>query len=285
MYERFYGLQERPFELTADPRYVFLSATHREALSNLIYGIRTRKGITVLAGEAGTGKTMLLRALMSRPMPTSRLAYVSNPVLTREEFFAVLAGRFGLSGAAAASKMHFLAELQQDALARHEVGGTTALVLDEAQSLSHELLEEVRLLMNLETTTERLLSVVLCGQPELAAHLNHSSLRQLKQRVTLRYVLRSLTREETGAYIAARIKTAGGSGRPLFTPRAIDLIYQQTGGIPRIISVICDNALVSGFATRRAIVDTDIVTEVCLDFDLAVDHGASKAPALTVSYA
>ncbi|MBI1875765.1 MAG: AAA family ATPase [Acidobacteria bacterium] len=285
MYERFYGLRERPFELTADPRYVFLSATHREALSTLLYGIRTRKGITVLAGEAGTGKTMLLRALMSRPMPVSRLAYVSNPVLTREDFFAVLAGRFGLSRAAAASKMHFLAELQQDSLARQVVGGSTALVLDEAQSLSYELLEEVRLLMNLETTTQKLLSVVLCGQPELTARLNHASLRQLKQRVTLRYVLRSLTREETGAYIAARVRIAGGSGRPLFTPPAVDLIHQQTGGIPRIISVICDNALVSGFATRRAIVDIDIVTEVCRDFDLSAYDGAVEAPALTVSYA
>lgn len=285
MYERFYGLTERPFELTADPRFVFLSATHREALSNLIYGIRTRKGITVLAGEAGTGKTMLLRALMSRPMPASAVAYVSNPVLSREEFFAVLAGRLGLSAAAAGSKMHFLAELQQDAHARQEAGGITALVIDEAQSLSHELLEEIRLLMNLETRTDQLLSVVLSGQPELTARLNHSSLRQLKQRVTLRYLLRALTLEETAAYIAARIRTAGGSGRPLFTPRAIDAIFEQTHGIPRVISVVCDNALVGGFATRRAIVDADLVGEVCRDFDLAAESSAPGTPALTVSYA
>lgn len=285
MYERFYGLQERPFELTADPRYVFLSAAHREALSNLIYGIRIRKGITVLTGEAGTGKTMLLRALLSRQAPASSVAYVSYPILSREEFFAVLAGRFGLSASAAASKMHFLAELQQDALARHHAGGTTALVLDEAQSLSRELLEEVRLLMNLETTTDKLLSIVLCGQPELAARLNHPSLRQLKQRVTLRYTLRALTKDETAAYIAARIKTAGGSGRPLFTPQAVELIHEQTQGVPRVISVLCDNALLGGFATRRAIVDTDIVTEVCRDFELGTENPVPDAPALTVSYA
>jgi general secretion pathway protein A len=247
---------------------VFLSATHREALSSLMYGIRSRKGITALIGEAGTGKTTLVQALLARPMPHTRVAYISNPTLSREEFFALLASRFDLSAGAAAAKGRFLAELQDSALGRHQAGGTTAVIIDEAQALPLDLMEEVRLLTNLETTTDKLLSVVLSGQPELTARMNHPSMRQVKQRVAVRCELRPLDRGETHAYIAARVRTAGGGDNPLFTCDAIDLIHERSGGIPRTISVICDNALVNTFALRLPIVDAEAVLEVCRDFDL-----------------
>lgn len=275
MYEAYYGLRSRPFELTADPRYVFLSSTHREALSSLMFGIRSHKGITALIGEAGTGKTTLVQALLSRPMPHTRIAYISNPTLSREDFFAQLASKFDLSHAAAVSKRSFLSELQDAAIARHQAGGTTAVIIDEAQALPHDLMEEVRLLTNLETTTDKLLSVVLSAQPELATRMNHPSLRQMKQRVAVRCVLRPLDRTETHAYIAARIRTAGGGDTALFTTEAIELIHERSRGIPRTISVICDNALVNAFALRLPIVETDAVLEVCRDFDLPNQQSAA----------
>lgn len=278
MYEAYYALRERPFELTADPRFVFLSATHREALSSLMYGIRSRRGITALIGDAGTGKTTLVQALLSRPMPHTRIAYVSNPILSRDEFFALLASRFELSAAAITSKGRFLSELQDVALARHRAGGTTAVIIDEAHVLSHDLMEELRLLTNLETATDKLLSIVLSGQPELATRMNDAALRQLKQRVAVRCELRPLDRSETHAYIAARIRTAGGGDAPLFTTDAIELIHERSRGIPRTISVICDNALINAFALRLPMVEAEAVLEVCRDFDLPNHRSEEPKP-------
>ena len=269
MYERFYGLRERPFDLTSNPRFLFLTGKHREALSNLQYGIFGRKGITMLTGEAGTGKTTLVRAsLESHKGKRAAAIYASNPTLTRAEFLEFLAYGFGLSQQAAVSKTRFLSEVSRLLSDRCDAGIVTALIIDEAQSLPGDLLEEIRLLANLETATEKLLPVVLVGQPELADRLNEPSLRQLKQRVALRCDLAPLDAQETVAYIAARLRTAGANGAQLFTPEAIVRIYERSTGIPRTISVICDNALVSGFAAGQRQVGADIVLEVCRDFDL-----------------
>lgn len=273
MYEAYYGLKERPFDLTANPRFLFLSSGHREALSNLQYGIDANKGITLLLGEAGTGKTTLIRAALEQQRGSNvRSVYLSNPTLTRAEFYDYLATGFGLSAEAARSKTQFLRELEQTLLARRNSGGISALIVDEAQSLPHELLEEVRLLANLETMTAKLLPVVLTGQPELADRLNESSLRQLKQRVALRCSLPPFDLRETAAYVAKRIRIAGGDSASIFTREAVEAIQYGSHGIARTISVICDNALISGFALQRRPVDADVVLEVCREFDLPGTH-------------
>ena len=268
MYTTFYGLSELPFELSPNPRYLLLTPSHREALANLQYGISARKSLTVLIGEAGTGKTTLVHAaLSSDACRKARILHLANPVLTRDEFIEFLARGFALSPEASESKTALLAELEAVLLERRREGITTALVVDEAQSLPHELLEEVRLFANIETATEKLLPVVLVGQPELADRLNHPSLRQLKQRVALRCTLRLLDRLETEAYIRGRLHVAGANGTDIFTREAVTVIHERSGGVPRTISVICDNALVNGFAAGVATIGSDIIREVCADFD------------------
>jgi type II secretory pathway predicted ATPase ExeA len=236
-------------------------------LSNLEYGLFSAKSITVLIGEAGTGKTTLLRAaLESERCASVRCVYLSNPALTREEFVRMLAHRFDLSPEAATSKAALLRELEEALHDRRRHGEITALVVDEAQSLSVELLEEIRLLANIETTNERLLPLVLAGQPELSERLEASNLRQLKQRVALRCEITPFELPETAAYIASRIRTAGGVPSQLFTRESVSLIHEYSRGIPRTVSVICDNALVNGMALERQPVDRAIVLEVCRDF-------------------
>ena len=269
MYQRFYGLRDLPFELTPNPSYLFFSARHREALSNLEYGLSSAKALTVLVGEAGTGKTTLLRAaLESEQCRNVRSVILTNPALSRAEFIEMLAHRFELGEEAAQSKTALLEHLERALRQRRAQGVISALVIDEAQSLSLELLEEVRLLANIETATEKLLPLVLAGQPELAVRLNDPSLRQLKQRVALRCEIAPFDLPETAAYISSRIKTAGGEASRLFTREAVMLIHEFSRGIPRTISVMCDNALLGGMALGRRPVDREIVSEVCRDFDL-----------------
>ncbi len=269
MYESFYGLRERPFDLTPNPKYLYLTASHREALSMLQYGISGRRGLTLLIGEAGTGKTTLMRAAIEALAGRNVVcAYVNNPALTRQEFYELLRSRFGLRADPGGSKASFLMEVERLVLRRHEAGGVTALVIDEAQALPAPLLEEVRLLANIETETEKLLPVVLAGQPELAVRLDAPEFRQLRQRVALRCQLRPLTLQETAAYIAGRIRIAGGNSATIFTREAVQLIFERSGGIPRVISVICDNALVSGFALDARPVGSAVILDVCQDFGL-----------------
>jgi general secretion pathway protein A len=280
MYEAFYGMRERPFDLAVNPRFLYLTLRHREALGNLQYGITARKGITLLIGEAGTGKTTLVHAaLESHKDDDARIVCVTNPTLTRSEFFEFLAHGFGLSPDAATSKTRFLFELERTLIERRQRNAVTALVIDEAQSLPHELLEEVRLLANIETPTEKLLPVVLAGQPEVADRLNTAELRQLKQRVALRCILTPLDLPDTAAYIARRIQIAGGNPAQVFTRSAVEAIFSHSRGIPRTISVICDNALVTGFAKddgERPVGSTTVL-EVCQDFDLVPIGSTSQA--------
>jgi general secretion pathway protein A len=280
MYQKFFGLRDLPFELTSNPKFLFFSAQHREALANLEYGLSSAKAVTVVVGEAGTGKTTLLRAaLESERCRRVKAIVLDNPTLTREEFIEILAARFQLGPAAAGSKAALLEALEAELRARRARDEITALIVDEAQSLSNELLEEVRLLANIETPTEKLLPLVLAGQPELASRLNESALRQLKQRVALRCEVAPLDLGDTAAYIVSRIRTAGGNTTKLFTREAVTLIHEFSRGIPRVINVMCDNALISGFALKRQPVDRDIVAEVCRDFDLT----KAEAPQLMLA--
>jgi general secretion pathway protein A len=270
VYESFFGLGGLPFQLVPDPRYLFLSAHHREALSNLQYGLATAKPVTVLLGEAGTGKTTLLRsAFESDGCRHVHSVYVNNPTLTRDEFVTFLANRFGLSPEAAQSKATFLQELETLLIARQERGEITALVVDEAQCLSKALLEEIRLLANVETATEKLLPLVLVGQPELGLRLNEPGLRQFKQRIALRCEITPFDLRDTALYIATRIRVSGGDASRLFTREAVTLIHEYSRGIPRTINVMCDNALLNGFALGQRPVGREIVAEVARDFDLA----------------
>jgi general secretion pathway protein A len=270
LYGQFYGLNEPPFDLTPNPRFLFLSTPQREALSNLRYAMATSKGFTLILGEAGTGKTTLVRTALGELGDTpSQYVLVSNPTLGREEFYEFLAREFGLSEAAARSKTRFLHELQHDVEARYAAGGLTGLIIDEAQSMPHELLEEIRLLGNIETAATKLLNIVLCGQPELADRLNTSSLRQLKQRMALRCELRPLSLDETAAYISGRLRIAGGSPGEIFTRETVMAIHDASSGIPRTINVLCDNALVGGFAAQVKPVPVEVVQDVCRDFDIA----------------
>lgn len=269
LYSSFFGLHEAPFDLTPNPRFVFLTARQREALSNLSYALATSKGFALMLGEAGTGKTTLVRtALASLGTTPSRYVLVSNPTLSRDEFYQFMAREFGLSAAAAASKTQFLSELQDDVRARFAAGGLTGLIVDEAQSMPHELLEEIRLLGNIETPTAKLLNIVLCGQPELADRLNQPSLRQLKQRIALRCEIGPLSLGEAASYISGRLRIAGGAPTEIFTREAVVAVFQASSGIPRTINVICDNALIGGFAAQVKPVSLDVVEEVCRDFDL-----------------
>jgi general secretion pathway protein A len=286
IYAAFFGLEERPFDLTPNPRFLYLSSRQREALSNLRYGLTTPRGFTLLIGEAGCGKTTILHAILSELNDSkNRCVFVSNPTLSREEFYQSLAHGFGLSESAAHSKTRFLEELRRDIEMRFAEGGLTGLVIDEAQSLPYELLEEVRLLGNLETTSEKLLNIVLSGQPELSERLSESSLRQLKQRVALRCELKPFDVSETSSYIAGRLRIAGGLPENIFTRDAVIAIHNATAGLPRTINVVCDNALIGGFAEQVKPVTARIVEEVVRDFDIRRKNGAPEAVEIAAAHA
>jgi general secretion pathway protein A len=283
MYEAFYGLKERPFELVPNPRFLFLTARQREALSNLQYGLTTPRGLTLLIGEAGTGKTTLVQAVLADPSAAGvRVVLMSNPTLTRSEFYEFLARAFGLTETAGTSKTRFLFEVRRELQERQKAGVLSALVIDEAQSIPYELLEEIRLLSNIETTTTKLLNVILAGQPELSERLNDTSLRQLKQRISLRCQLKPMELNETASYIAGRLRIAGGRPEQIFTREAVSAVFQASGGLPRTVNVICDNALIGGFAAQVKPINAAFVDDVCKDFDIRASLG-SAAPDLSLS--
>jgi general secretion pathway protein A len=282
MYESFFGLRERPFNLLPDPKFLFLSKQHTEALAHLQYGLTGRPGVTLLIGDAGTGKTTLVRKALEVPPgqnSENHIVQISNPTLTRNEFYEYLAASLMFSDEAARSKPRFLFELEE-ALRMQKERGVIAVVVDEAQSMPHDLLEEVRLLTNLQTVDGRALTMVLVGQPELSTRLNEGRLRQLKQRVALRCELRPLDLAETLAYVAKRISVAGGVADRLFTRAAVAHVHERAQGIPRIISVICDNALVSGFAANEKPIGPGLIDEVCRDFHIGEAVESAPVPAI-----
>lgn len=266
MYREFYGLRDIPFSLTPDPRFLYFTASHREVMANLHYGIQHGKGLIVATGEVGTGKTTMLRAMLARLDRSVLTCYIFNPGLNVAEFFHYIATSFGVTQYD--SKSELLMKLGRLLMTRHARGLRSVLIVDEAQGLSAELLEEIRLLLNFETYTEKQLQIILAGQPELRQVLNDRSLRQLKQRISLRCEIKPLRADEVPAYIRARLKTAGATRLDLFTNDAMAFIYRASEGVPRLVNNICDNALLSGFAVGAKQITQKIVGEVAEELDL-----------------
>jgi type II secretory pathway predicted ATPase ExeA len=269
MYKAFFGLRERPFDLTSDPRFLFLSKGHREALSLLHYGISGDKGITLLTGEAGTGKTTVLRAAcQQQPEVAVQTLQLFNPLVSPRELQEFIVQELRLHPSVVDTKIGFIRTLHQTLHERRARGRFTALVIDEAQAVTDELFEELRMLGNLESSAGRLLSIVLTGQPELAQRLAQPHLRAFKQRIALRTSLAPFTVRETAGYVATRVQCSGGSAARLFTGPAVEAVHRASRGIARSISVICDNALIAAYAMEQPTVTDVIVREVCADLDL-----------------
>jgi general secretion pathway protein A len=270
MYKQFFGLTRNPFEISPDPFFYHPTPRHNEALANLHYGVGRRKGFIVITGEVGTGKTLLVRCLLSELRKNNiAFAYVFNPVLPVVEFFQYIMADLGLPHACR-TKAEMLLDLNRFLIQRHARGLITALVVDEAQALRHDLLEEIRLLTNLETSQQKLLQIVLMGQPELESILDSQELRQLKQRVALRCQLQPLDAQQTYSYVLSRLERAGSAAPafPIFSPAALDKVYEYSRGIPRIINTLCENSLVNAFAREQRPVAPEVVTEVAADFRL-----------------
>ena len=275
MYTSYFGLREKPFNVTPDPRFFYTNPVYQEAYATLLYGIRERKGLIVLTGEVGTGKTTLLRKLMDDSSELSASFFFYNTNLTFEELLTFICKELALSvnGSGRLPKIRALNDFLIEQLKR---GGTAALLIDEAQNLSEDVLENLRLLSNLETGSEKLLQIVLVGQPELESLLDQPKLRQLKQRVTLRYQLDRLKEREVGSYIDYRLRAVGYERNDLFTPDGLEPIVIYSKGIPRLINVICDNALLITYASSKKKVSGDVIREVARDLRLESDVHVTK---------
>lgn len=260
MYEAFYGLTEKPFNLTPDPRFLYLSEKHKEAFAHLLFGIKNRSGFIMVSGEIGTGKTTICRSLLNQLDPDTELAFIFNPCLSPEELLRAINQDFGIESHGQTLK-ELIDELNVYLLDRNAKGKNCVLVIDEAQNLSPNVLEQIRLLSNLETETQKLLQIVLIGQPELAQHLLLPELRQLNQRITARYHLKPLSQEETLQYIAYRIRMAGGRKKVHFAPGAIKTVYKQSRGTPRVINALCDRALLIGYTKEARLITTGIIRQ------------------------
>jgi general secretion pathway protein A len=267
LYLQHFGLREAPFSVTPDPRFFFESQGHREALAALYYGITAKKGFVVITGEVGAGKTTLIRKVLRSLDVTCHSVFIFNTLLKFDELIENILLDLGLD-AAGCSKVERLQRLNQFLIDKWKEGHTVALLIDEAQNLGDESLEAVRLLSNLETDQEKLLQIVLVGQPELDARLGTRSLRQLKQRIALRCRLNRLKETDVAAYIQHRLQVAGYEGPEIFSKAVIRAIAERSSGTPRIINVICDNALLHAFASSRNVVPLDAIREVFRDLDL-----------------
>jgi len=278
MYKDFFGLRANPFNVNPDPRYLFLTRHTEEALACLTYGIQSRKGFVLLTGEVGTGKTTLINKLLewlrAQQVPT---AFIFNSRMNVPQFLDYMMADFGIP-CDSRSKSQVLLRLYNWLLERYRAGETAVLIVDEAQNLPDEVLEEIRMMTNLETFTEKLLQIVLVGQTELEQRLKQPNLRQLRQRLTLRAKTHPLTLDEAKAYIQQRLRIAGSNGQQIFDGDALAAIHRYSTGIPRVVNLICEHCLVSAFVDQQRAVTVGIVDAVARDFDLGDNHSLTLPP-------
>jgi general secretion pathway protein A len=263
MYTRYFGFNEKPFTLTPNPRFIYLSNNHKEAFAHLLYGINNHYGFIELIGEVGTGKTTVLRTLLGQLQDENyRCALIFNPCMTGVELLRNINQEFGIdSGSDCANDL--LTALNNFLLAENNQGRTVVLVIDEAQNLQPDVLEEVRLISNLETENDKLIQIILAGQPELETLLQRRDLRQLNQRIAVRYKLRSMTRGETRSYIRHRMEVAGATGGVVFSSQAISLIHFYSRGVPRMINILCDRALLIAYGDEyRSITVVTVIKSI-----------------------
>ena len=275
MYKSFYGLKETPFNLTPDPQFIYLGENHREALAQLIYGVREKKGFIVLTGEVGTGKTTIIRCFLETLTTVSnntKAAFLFNPKLSVNDFIQYILRDLGLT-IQGTTKGEYLFNLYEYLIQAYQKDEKVVLIVDEAQGLNPVLLEEIRLLSNLETSKSKLIQIVLVGQPELSKTLSRPNFRQIRQRINLQHHLPPLTEKETGEYIVKRLKIAGRK-EALFMKGAVKEIYQKTGGVPRLINVLCDNSLLVGYTSDKKFVNKKIVQEAAKDLKLGKKYPA-----------
>ena len=268
MYKTFFGLKEHPFNANPDPRYLFLTREIQEALAGLAYGIKNRKGFILLTGEVGTGKTTLLNRLLDwLNMEGVATAYIFNSQLDVSQLFDLMMADFGIP-CERRDKSYVLMRLNQWLLQRYRDRKTSVLIVDEAQNLSLEVLEEIRLLTNFETANEKLLQIVLSGQPELDEKLRDPRLRQLRQRITMRCRTQPLSMQELSGYIAERLRIGGANGTPIFSPEAIEAIYKFSRGIPRVANLLCEHSLIGAFVDQMRPVPARLVEDAAREFEL-----------------
>jgi general secretion pathway protein A len=258
LYTEYFGLKEKPFALLPDPRYLFLSRSHREALAHLLYGIQEGEGFMEVVGQVGTGKTTLCRTLLQRVGEDIDVGFIFNPSSSERELLSAINREFGIA-AELATRTDLVQELNRFLMERRARGRRVLLVIDEAQNLQPQVLEQIRLISNLETEREKLIQILLFGQPELDENLSRSNLRQLRQRITILWRLQPVTRSETRAYIEHRLRVAGGRGNSLFTPGAYRAIYRASGGVPRLINAVADRALLSAYSIGAHRIDARTV--------------------------
>jgi general secretion pathway protein A len=270
VYLDYYGLSEPPFDITPNPRFLFYSAKHREAYNHLLYGIRERKGFVQLTGEVGAGKTTLCRAMLEQLDANYATALILNPVMSPQEMVKAIALEYGLP-VNGLDRLEIISVINQFLLQQVEAGKETVLIIDEAQDLTDELLEQIRLLSNLETDNRKLLQIVLMGQPELRDRLNNPTLRQLRQRITVRYHLLPLSRHEVNQYVEHRLHLCGGNGIPSFTRPALWRVYHYTQGIPRLVNAVCDKALMAGFVQQRGSIDFRLINRAIRELEGIID--------------
>jgi general secretion pathway protein A len=277
MYKSFFGLKENPFNVNPDPRYLFLTKETEEALSGLMYGVQNRKGFITLTGEVGTGKTTLVNRLLEWLHERRvRTAFLFNSRMNTNQLFDFILAEFGIS-CEFRTKSQQLMRLNQWLLERYRAGETTVLIVDEAQNLTYPVLEEIRLLTNLETSTEKLLQIVLSGQQELEEKLKLPQLRQLRQRIMLRCKTTPLTKEQTHDYIAERLRIAGASGELIFSSKTVETIHLYSLGIPRVVNLLCEHSLINAYVEQQRPISPKIVEDVAHEFQL--DEVEPTAPA------
>ena len=261
MYENFFSLKEKPFSITSNPSYLYLSERHREALSHLLYGIRERVGFIEITGEVGTGKTTLCRALLNQLDQTTKTAYIFNSSLSGTELMQTIIEDFGIR-TNKKSKAALFSELNRFLLEQLTLNHNVVLIIDEAQNLSHKALEQVRMISNLEAENQKLIQIVLVGQPELRERLNKSALRQLRQRIAVRCHIKALDQKDVPLYIDHRLKLAGANGEaPVFEKDALGEIFLYSGGIPRLINILCDKALLTGYVQEQRVIGREILQQ------------------------